>query len=373
MHELVSLLCASAIELRSGRLTAETFRRKDLLHHMRLNADKPDETAKAVQEIFQKYPTVRFDSTLLEQDVVVEFILKSKLPMSRIQRQLKQHPYFAKTGEMPSWRALWLSSEAPVREHEDIVRRFEADFDARTFRAEAEINHVIGLSLWLSEMGLPGWEETGVVEKVKRYISDIYSGGAASPDEMRESTLDSIRRGAFGLGYTNSQDPRFGELTRYQHQQRAAWRQRAYPGIAARLHRLMTEDSEAFLRDVCFTAGGPARFAGVGVLKHIPADQFAATMVDAPYRDQKEVAMALYLRYEQATSKPELEGEIPWLKDVQQQIAKLSENSPPIARFHQRLLIQEYVDKVITEVDARSRDKYPSGAGVGAAPEQDES
>jgi hypothetical protein len=43
---------------------------------------------------------------------------------------------------MPSWRALWLSAEAPIQEHGEILKRFEADFDNRSFRKEGEINHI---------------------------------------------------------------------------------------------------------------------------------------------------------------------------------------------------------------------------------------
>ena len=360
MRELVSLLCASAIELRSGGLTVENFRRDDVSHHIALRVETPEDATKVAQKVFKKYPTVRFDSTLLEADTIVDFILKSKLPIGRIQQQLRQHPYFAQIGEIPSWRALWLSSEIPAQEHDDIVKRFEADFVARKFHVDGEIKHIIGVSLWLSEMGFPGWEEPGTVEKIKQYIVDVYSRGEAGPDEMRESTLDYISGGAFGLGYMNADDPRFAELAQYQNQQRAGWRQRAYPTIAAQLHKLMTDDSKAFLRDICFTNGGKARFARLGVLKQIPADQFAATIVNAPYRDQNEVMMALSIRYEQVADEPELEAEIQWLRDVQQHLRRLGEALPQIAQFHLFRLTKEYLDKRLSKIDAWLLRKNPS-------------
>jgi hypothetical protein len=49
MHELVSLVCASAIELRSGGLTAKTFRRADASHYFRLRNASSDTTAKTAQ------------------------------------------------------------------------------------------------------------------------------------------------------------------------------------------------------------------------------------------------------------------------------------------------------------------------------------
>ncbi|QGM94273.1 hypothetical protein F7D13_09660 [Methylocystis rosea] len=106
MQELVPLVCAAAIELRSGKLTAEMFRRNDYSHHFAVHVGNPKGETTAVDKIFKKYRTVRFDSTLLEPAIIVDLILKSKVPVQLIRQQLQQHPYFAKPEEMPSWRAL---------------------------------------------------------------------------------------------------------------------------------------------------------------------------------------------------------------------------------------------------------------------------
>jgi len=337
-------------------LSAETFRRNDALHQLRLQTDGQDAETKSAEEVFRRYPTVRFDSALIDRETIVEIVLKSKLPITRIQRQLKQHPFFAKPEEMPSWRALLFSSEEPIEMHDAMVGRFEADFDRRTFHEEAEIYHVIGLSLWLSEIGFPSWEEALVVEKVRRYISDVYNG-TADPDEMQTSTLVLEMGGAFGLAYTNMQDPRFSELANFHAQQRAAWQGRAYPAIAVSLRRLMTEDSEAFLRDICFTNGGAGRFARRGVLKHIPADEFAAAIANAHYRDQREQLVALAIRYQQVTAEFELQEEVPWLKEVQQHLHSLGKLLPPIARSNLFGLTRESLDKTVADVEERLRGK----------------
>lgn len=364
-RELVSLLCACTIELRSGGLTEETFRLNDILHQVKLHDDKPDDAARDAQKVFERYPTVPFDSNLLERETIVDLILRSKLPAEHIQGQLRRHPYFAKVEEMPSWRALWLSQEASSKDHDAILRRFEQDFDARAFRDEKEILHVIGLSLWLSRLGLPGWEDATLVGKVERYITDVYGSGEAKPEEVAVSTVDLGIGGAYGLGFMNSDDARFEELARYQQQQRAAWRRRAYPSIGAQLLRLMTEDSETFLRDVCFTNGGRARFAHLGVLKEIPANQFAQVLVNAPYGDRKNVAIAISLRYERLVGEPELVAELPWLREVQRHLHERAKALPPIARDHLTRLVRLYVDKTLTQADALLHDERRPDAPPG--------
>lgn len=153
--------------------------------------------------------------------------------------------------------------------------------------------------------------------------------------------------GAFGLAFMKSEDPRFRDLAQFHIEERKAWRERSYPVIAAELREKMAEDSEAFLRDVCITHGGPARYTRMGVLKLIPANEFAGVIAAAPYRDQKNVTMALSIRYEQVCAEPELEAEVPWLRDVQQQLGELGKELPRMARFHLSRVVKEYVDKAL--------------------------
>jgi len=184
-------------------------------------------------------------------------------------------------------------------------------------------------------------------------MRDIYSKGEAGFDEMRESTIEDIQLGALGLAYMNSEDPRFQELLQYHRGKRMAWRQRGYIAIASWLRGLMTTDSEAFLREVCFTSGGPARFARVGVLKLIAPDTFAETIINAAYGDQKRIMMALSIRYEQVAAETELKDEVPWLSDVLKSLRTRVESLPPIAKYHLSNLVERYGVKTLREVEDR--------------------
>jgi hypothetical protein len=342
MQELLTLVCAAALELRSGRLAESDFQFVRPTSPM-------DETR-------NRYPTVRFDSALLDADTIRDCVLRSRVSKGGVQKQLASHPYFANDRQViPSWRALWLSFEVCPDKQDELVEKFEVDFDARRFEDQGVIYHVIGLSLWLTHLGYPNWLDTEVESKVQRYVADVYSRRDATFEEASEREMFDESMGFDGLGYRESEDPRFRALVKFEREQRTAWRKRAYPDIAAYLLQLAKSDSQGFLREVCFTNAGPSNFASIGVMKLIPADQFAAAIAAAPYRDQKNIIMALSIRYEQAVAYVELRDELPWLREVKSHLDVATKTLPRIARNALSNLTRRYVDETIAKVEQNSR------------------
>ncbi len=352
MNELLLLVCALSVEFRAGNLVPEFFRRSDIAHHIALEVAKPEsEQARTLNAVFKKYPSVDFSSTLIEGDDIVDLVTNTRTSPDRIQGRLRQHPYFSKPEDLPSWRALWWIRQYPRDDHHKIVERFRADFASRTFRDEGTINHVIGLALWLAALKLPGWGGERIVGRIKRYIDDVYKGSADKFEDPARSPV--FVEAADGLGYMSRDDPRFTELITYHAERRERWRRRAYPRLASDLLKEMVDDSDAFLRDVCFTNAGPERFARLGVLKHIPPRQFATIVSDALGQDQRTLLMALSTRYEQVGAEPELQEEVPWLHQVKTELDKATGKLPIIARDYLSQLVQKYVGKALTAIELR--------------------
>lgn len=351
MQDLLTLLCAAALELRSGRLAENDFRLDDPAKSVLkiMNHEPPD----SMDEIIKRYPTVRFDATLLDHDTICDCVLRSRVSKDSVQKQLERHPFFASHRQIvPTWRALWLGFEAPQDKQDELVNKFEEDFAARRFDDEGVIYHVIGLSLWLAELGFPNWPDGGVENKVKKYIDDVYSHRDASFEELSKQEM--IDESTDGLGYRLNEDPRFKTLVRYENERRQAWRKRAYPTIAAHLERLAISDSQEFLREVCFTNGGPSRFAGIGILKSIPADQFATAIATAPYSDQKQIVIALSIRYEHASAYPELRDELPWLRKLSGHLDQAAMKLPRIAKATLLNLARHYLNEALSKIDPHS-------------------
>jgi hypothetical protein len=353
MRELFSIFIASSIELRSGKVAPEEFRLLDASYQMaKYVSKKKDNAPSAVDLMFKRYTTVDFGSTTLSAKIIVDVVTKSKLPTHMIQTQLRQHPYFEDRKKLPSWRALWQIRNAPISEHDEIVRRFSEDFAALAIFGEAEINHVIGLSLWLADLPLPEWESENMTSRLQNYIISIYAKHEPTEHNAAEPVSE-FHGSAFGLGFFNSNDDRFIYLLKFHNDHRILWSRRAYPLVAGRLRRLISSDSETFLRDVCFTPGGTAKFARSPVLKHIAAEEFASTLVSAQPNDQSNVVTALAQRYQHLNADSELLSELPWLNDVWSHISRLGSELPPIARYYFLSLVRRQLEPVLTDLKLR--------------------
>jgi hypothetical protein len=119
MRELMTLLCAAVLELRSGRIDPASFKRSDINHFMRARRKDPDPETLEADKVFKRYPTVNFDSTLLAPETVREIILDSAFPVRSVQNQLQGHPFFRQSEEIPSWRALWYSANLDLGDDQE--------------------------------------------------------------------------------------------------------------------------------------------------------------------------------------------------------------------------------------------------------------
>jgi hypothetical protein len=98
----------------------------------------------------------------------------------------------------------------------------------------------------------------------------------------------------------------------------------------------------------------------------IPADQFTAMIISAPYRDQSKITMALSIRYEQFRACSELKDELPWLREVKAQLDVAAKALPRIAQGALRDLIERYVVPAIERIRKSSETEGQLANSVGA-------
>ncbi len=368
MRELVMLLCAAALELRSGRIGPASFKRADMNHFMRARRKDPEPDTVEADQLFKRYPTVNFDGSLLAPETVREIILDSAFPVQSVQDQLQGHPFFQQPKEIPSWRALWHSFNLGATELDSVLAAFERDFDNRAFQDEGEILHVVGLCLWLSDIGQPGWGAHDIVGRLESYVDDSFaSAGAAEVDQRRP--LDRVSGGSFNLGFFNREDPRFQAIESRIDEAAETRRKNAYPEIARRLEAMIPDDAEGFLREVCFTKSGPSRYARLAVLAPIVPSKFACVIANSKRDVQEKVAMALSIRYENAHRELELSGELPWLAAMVTELGTLAAQMPPIPRHNLRTLFTRYLRQHIPQPAADALSNGPAIQASAAQPE----
>jgi hypothetical protein len=347
VDELSELLCASALELRQG-FDAKEFKlqTQDSIFARHLLNNKY-QALDICHQMYEKYPTVRFDSTLLTSNMILDIILKSTVDQESIVRQIESHPYITKPSDVdsPSWRALWSSYELSAAEQETAVKRFEADFEAVIFTERSVVYHVIGLAIWLSDLGFEGWNSDRIEQKLKNYVDSVYSATEPTEDDVAKRMSISLDSGSHGLGYRNIGTVTFRNLVSYEKERRLVWRRSGYPRFSNMLFELAQTDSEGFLRAICHTASGPATFASIGVMSFIPPWQFAKMVSSLPYANQTKILMGLSIRYEHLGGYPELEAEILWLKALSDHLSKEARELSPIAQDALLNLVKNYVKK----------------------------
>jgi hypothetical protein len=351
MVELLCLLCALTLEIRSGNILSSNVNLDQLGASLTLLANANDERAVAQKELFQKYEkSVNFSSRLLLPATVVKVIDLSVYPKAEIQAQLTAHPYFARPEEVPSWKMLWLSGEVDTVDIPAALTRFEADFSARRFTLEPEILHVIGICLWLARIQQPGWSSHNVATRLQCYIDDVFKQREATLlDLVPKFELGPSFGGAFGLGFRESETAGFQTLHSYLRTVVAAWREAAYPKAAESILAILRGDSNTFLRTVCNTAEGQGQFSRVPILRMITPDDFVAAVVDMPWADRKNVYVALSIRYEFLAGNRGLLPEKGWLQSVYSGLLAHAETLDPIPRDHWRAQITAFLEKVVSQ------------------------
>jgi hypothetical protein len=353
MRELLGLMCAISFEMRSNRIKNWPIRLRDLSYFMRLQSDKADPETTANTAMYNRYPTVEWSSTLLNTETIRIIIEKGRIDSAEIQRQFSQHPYFMPAQELPSWTAVWRSYEFSEEAQKEALGRFTYDFESRTFRSFGMLLHVIGLSLWLAKIGQPGWPNNTIIDRLKAYADEIYDGDDATIDDLE--SLESSRDEAYGFGFKASDDPNFKELKDYAILKDGAWRNRALPLVAARLIELMTTDSDTFLREICYTNGGSSRFANLPVLHTISPHRFAEIFSDTNYYNQKNIIIGLSIRFDQASPGQVLNVEIPWAKNVFDELLSRCSSMSPINRDQVSSLVKHYLGNALRKISRSER------------------
>jgi hypothetical protein len=350
MLEVMTLLCALTLELRSGRIKRSEFDPDGFSAAIIVGKkESGDKQQQPYQVAKRRYTSVDFESALVTHDTIYKMIFSSMFPRDDIRAALNAHPYFAKPEQLPSWRALWFGFELPAEEIPDVVRRFNEDFETEKFVQEPEVLHVIGLSLWLSEIGEPAWPADTVLSRIKGYIDRVYDERpSAATDVVPPSRLHVEMGGAYGLGYRKSDDPRFQELASYLAMKARAWRVRGFPRVAEELLELMSVDADAFLRKICATATGPATYARLPVVSAIPPNEFVSRFVYLNYESRKDVLLALSMRYEHVDMDKDLATERPWIQEVYDRLIAHANSLDPIPRAFLRERIDTYLAKIVS-------------------------
>ena len=333
---MCTFLLATSLELRSRQIALQDFGVLSINVFMMRRRSEEDGTApttRQMDDVTKTYPTVDFSGELITFDTAVQIITKSIYDMPEIHRQLDAHPLFTPVESLPSWRALWFSTEQPESEVSSIVSRFEKDFAERRDYEENEIPHILGLGLWLADIGQAGWDNGDIEGRLKSFIDEIYDHRPATADEAASSfTIDRSMNGSLGLQFKRHDDPRFKTLCEYLEAKAVSWRERCMPEAAEHLlSALERGEVETFCTDI-YLAPEARRgiYVSVPVLRLMSLDRFLAAFMGLHPPERRRVFKALTLRYDHLYAYRQLLDEEDWIAELKRRLLERADNLPPI-------------------------------------------
>ena len=336
MLRICRFLLACSLELRSRRIALQEFgvpQISALMKRHRAEKEGAEPLGRQMDDVARQYPTVDFSGELVALDCAAQIIMKSAYDMPAIHQQLNAHPLFTPLQSLPSWRALWFSGDHSDGDIPSIVSRFETDFAEKRDYEESEVPHILGLGLWLANIGQPGWSNDDIEVRLKSFVDKVYEGRSETASEAASSfSIDRSLSGSLGLQFKSQDDPRFTALWTYLEAKAASWRERCMPRAAEHLLSMLDGgDVEGFAKEVCLAAQEHrGLYVSVPVLRLIALDQFLDAFARLLPPKRRKVLKALGLRYDNLYNYRRLLDEEGWMSKLRCRLSKYADELAPI-------------------------------------------
>jgi hypothetical protein len=344
---LLRVFFALSFELRAARATEQEIAALEAIHPILANKGNPDFAVK----LRSRYPGTDFNQTLVEFPTIAQALCKGLIDRDAITASLNRHQYFAAPGEEPIWRVLWT---LPMRDDQDegqVVNKIEEQFANRKFVEDGEILHVIGLRFWLADIGVLKKSREDILNEGKSYVDDLFDAGKLSEIHPHQFDLRGLDMGWEGLGFRENHTDEFQKFRTYLKKKQMVVFDDSLPEKSQELVEAMKLSADEFLKRIASVPGSDNTYFSVPILSKIRPADFAKTLFELPAEKRRTAFIALSLRYEHGV-RDGLEPEIPWLRQVVDELKVSGAKLPPIARSHLNGVLAEIFDPILRKVEA---------------------
>lgn len=350
---------AVTMEYRAGELDQEVLGSLVGNRLGRLMRDRARNEKSKAHEIDERYPQVDFDNVLIDAPTLGAILLRGEMDAPGLVAALDRTSDYAVPGEQPLCIQATQIFSCDDDTCELIAGQIEEAFAKREFGPRGEFLQIVGMRLWLSDIGLLSTTRSAILAESRAYIED------QAREDRLETTLDTPRDPFRDNTYGGFVIPEWGsaELREVvEHYDAIAHEQekRRYPGIARELLELLSKDSDAFLFDLAQNTIREGRYWYQPVLASLPAAEYAKVAFEATPDIQMRAIQALHSRHDKNPSE-ELRPEREWIAEVKTELEKLMATARPMTRCRLQSLIARNLDPLLPERD--SGEAAPSDAG----------
>lgn len=351
MLTLLRLFFVLSFEFKSNQISAEDLETgRGLSAMVRANLEKDKEPTPIVRAA-GRYPNVDLNDSILSNSVFVNCLARGIVDPTEIQASLNTSRFFVNVADEAPWRTVWHWTERTEGEVIAAIEKVKEQFEDRAFTIEGEILHVLGLQLFLSDIGVLKSSRSQVVDDGKRYIDDLYK---TKKLEATQSDDFSFRFDGYGgLGIQSADTPEYRELFNYLRDTSARAIRDTYPAKASELVQLMKTDVQMFYRRLCLTNSKDNIYYNTPLLASLDPEKFVESMLDLPPPEQHIVFMMFKSRYDHGHLDSDLLAERAWAESVKIELLEASEASGPITGGRIKMHIEHYM-KTIPDAAATS-------------------
>lgn len=348
---LLRMFFALSFEVKSGRMGPDDLqsRMKQIIVGMMRSNEKDAPTA--LQAAANRYPDTNLDDSILSDELLTDILVRGVINPNQIRASLDRSPYYVTPENEPPWRVLWhgieRSNDAFYRAFEEVERQFSE----RLFTVTGELLHVLGLRLWLSDIGLLKQGRARIVAEGKAYIDDLYHQKRFEATPL-ESLYD-LRFSAYGgLGIFETETPEYRELFSYMMDNREKAEIDSYPQKASELLDELQADPDLYFRRLCATGSSDSIYSRIPILASIDPESFVDLVLEQSPDKQRVIMMAFKGRYECGGLERDLTSEAPWLRNVRETLLAKSASMCELGKHRIDRFVHWYVDPFLKGSDS---------------------
>lgn len=344
--------------MRSGKLSPREILelKPDWLSEMAAGANNKNVEKTAPQKFVEKYKSLEPHQPIPEVLFWSEYLGKGVIEHAVLTASIDSSVYFV-SSNTPNWVRLWYYMDLHDEEFERTQKAVEGEFKSRVFTEVGVIKHVVGLFLWLSEIGLLSLERKQFIDLAKQYIDTLKSSKTLAEEnsDLGESIIG--RTGYGGLGFHGNDLPEFREFSDYVRKVQLDAKQESMPQAAEELIEIMKSDVKKFVRMITVSNTEDQIYCSTPIFKYADAAKFISNLLEVQPKDRRLVAYALEERYKFESIREKLTDELGWLKEVSRLLKfKADQMKGKLSGYALSAILKE-VNQVIGILEPKSSDE----------------
>lgn len=322
MSELVQTFVAFAIETRTGKLAeSDLENRKNVSfgHSVRVHAvpDKVKEKP-ALMKANEKYTSIDLEAGMLNDDVLIEMLIKGQFSEEQIQQSINNSAHFIKPEETPPWKTIFHFNELDDNLVTEAVRKMETQFENREVTVPGEILHICSLRLMLAVNKVLDKSISQIEGECTDYIDEVAESGKMPPrgTEWHENREFGSSHDGYSYWVGEEVKEHFQRIMKHIINVQEEAFTRKLPELQGDLLLKVRENPESFFEAVSHTNNGPNPYAEVPVLKGIEVSEFTDAWLESGIKNWRFIKYALENRYRGNRVENEMKEEKEWILQV---------------------------------------------------------